>query len=112
MKETRREFVKMVGGAVAAATVLLMGGSRSAHAQQKPQAKKNNRDFRAGEKVPTSGVYDVIHDKIDGQVHAIDHQLTLVAGNVFPNCKACQGWVRFRIYYPVDHVGTNPNFGV
>ena len=31
----------------------------------------NNYDvFKPGEKVPTSGIYDVIHDKLDGDDHA------------------------------------------
>jgi len=109
MKETRREFVKIVGGAVAAAGVL-MAGAGSAHAQQTAQAENTSKEFRAGEKVPTSGVYDVIHDRVDGQEHAQDHQLTLIAGNVFPACKACQGWVKFRLHHAAQNVGSHPDF--
>ena len=109
MKETRREFVKMVGGAVAAAGVL-MAGAAGAHAQKKPDAENNREEFRAGEKIPTSGVYDVIHDRVDGQEHAQDHQLTLIAGNVFPNCKACQGWVKFRPHHAAQNLGSHPDF--
>ena len=27
-------------------------------------------EFKPGDKVPTSGIYDVIHDKLDGEDHA------------------------------------------
>ena len=28
-------------------------------------------EFKPGEKVPVSGIYDVIHDKLDGHDHAL-----------------------------------------
>src|SRR5215469_7344410 len=95
MNETRRDFVKMVGGVVAAAGVLITD-ARSAHAQQ--EYSTNDREFKAGERVPISALYDVIHDRIDGQAHAADHQLALKAGSRFPSCKVCQGWVKFRLH--------------
>jgi len=89
---------------------VLVAGSGSAHAQRKPNPEKTGAEFRPGEKVSTSGVYDVIHDRVDGQEHAKDHQLTLLAGSVFPSCKACQGWVKFRLHQSVEHVGSHPDF--
>ena len=109
MQETRRDFIKFVGGAVAAASVL-RAGRRDEHAEPKPHTERNSREFRAGEKIQVSGVYDVIHDRIDGQYHAADHQLTLIAGARFPNCKACQGWVKFRLHQAGGDIGKHPDF--
>ena len=103
MTETRRDFVKMVGGIVAAAGVL-NSETRSANAQEQSRSIAAGKEFRAGDKIPMSGLYDVIHDRIDGQAHAADHQLTLTADRRFPNCKVCQGWVKFRLHQTVEHV--------
>ena len=103
--------MKLVGGAVAAAGVL-MAGTPSVHADPKPRTEKTSRWFKAGEKIPVSGVYDVVHDRIDGQYHAMDHQLALVAGAKFPNCKACQGWVKFRLHQAPEHTGAHPDFAL
>jgi hypothetical protein len=109
MNETRRDFMKLVGGVLATAGVL-MAGTRSAHADLKPRTGNESREFKAGEKIPASGVYDVVHDRIDGQYHTADHQLTLIAGARFPNCKACQGWVKFRLHQAAGHIGAHPDF--
>jgi len=101
--------MKLVGGAVAAAGVL-MAETRSVHAAPKLPTASDSRWFKAGEKIPVSGVYDVVHDRIDGQYHAADHQLTLIAGAHFPNCKACQGWVKFRLHQAAGHTGAHPDF--
>lgn len=109
MKETRREFLRIVGGAVAAAGMLL-GGTGGARAQQNPDLENTGRDFRPGEKVPTSGVYSVIHDKVDGHDHTEVHQLALTAGTEFPSCKVCRGWARFRLHHAVEPAGAHPDF--
>ena len=98
MNETRREFMKLVGSAVVAAGAVMVE-CREAQAESQPaRSEWESREFRPGEKVPITAVYDVIHDKIDGQSHAADHQLTLASGGRFSNCKVCQGWVKFRLH--------------
>jgi YjzC-like protein len=39
--------------------------------------------FRPGEKVPNSGIYDVIHDG----AHKDRHQVTCVKNDPFPSCR-------------------------
>lgn len=68
------------------------------------------QEFTPGEKVKTSGIYDVIHDKIDGDDHAQQHQVTATAGTVFPRCKGCREWVRFRLYRAAVYVEANSHF--
>ncbi len=71
----------------------------------------NNDDvFEPGEKVPTSGIYDVIHDKLDGEDHAHPHQLTVMSGTVFPPCRGCKGSVRFRLHQAAEHLEEHDHF--
>jgi YjzC-like protein len=65
---------------------------------------KQLHEFKPGERVPTSGVYDVVHDKLDGDDHAHPHQVTAMAGSVFPPCRGCKGSVRFRLHLAAEHL--------
>jgi len=67
-------------------------------------------EFKPGDKVPTSGIYDVIHDKLDGNDHASSHQVTAIAGRIFPPCRACKGWVRFRLHQAAEPVEAHFHF--
>lgn len=71
-----------------------------------------NKDdvFKPGEKVPTSGIYDVIHDKLDGDDHAHPHQVTVISGTVFPPCRGCKGSVRFRLHHAAEHLDAHDHF--
>jgi hypothetical protein len=71
---------------------------------------KNLEEFKPGEKVPTSGIFDVIHDKLDGDHHALPHQVTAIAGKIFPPCRGCHGSVRFRLYQAAEHVEDHHHF--
>ena len=48
--------------------------------------------FGPGETVQTSGVYTVIHRE-----HRAEHEVTMLAGTVFPTCAVCGSDVRFRL---------------
>ena len=67
--------------------------------------------FKAGETVPISGVYDVIHDQIDGQAHAHPCQVMAIQGTVFPPCRGCNACVSFRLFLAVEHIDANVHFG-
>ena len=69
-----------------------------------------SEEFKPGEKVQISGIYDVTHDKLDGDDHAQQHQITAIAGTVFPRCKGCHGWVRFRLHQAAEHVEAHELF--
>jgi hypothetical protein len=66
--------------------------------------------FGPGDKVPASGIYDVIHDKLDGDEHAHPHQVTAIAGSVFPPCRGCQGSVKFRLHRAAEHLDEHDHF--
>ena len=47
--------------------------------------------FSTGQTVPHSGIYRVTHAG-----HRLPHEVTLVAGEVFPRCSKCQDAVQFE----------------
>jgi len=108
-KTRRREFLRTAGGAAIGATCLMEGMSRM-RAQENPIRTNKSEEFEPGEKVPTSGIYEVIHDKLDGDDHAQQHQVTAIAGSVFPRCKGCREWVRFQLYRAAVNVEADLHF--
>ncbi len=49
-------------------------------------------EFKPGEKVPSSGVYRVLH-----KGHRDEHEATLREGEEFPTCTVCEEGVRFHL---------------
>jgi hypothetical protein len=58
------------------------------------------RNFHPGDEVPTSGIYDVLHDKN----HAERHQVTCIKGYHFPPCRGCGEKVVFRLAKAALHI--------
>jgi len=80
------------------------------HAQEKPSSVTKEKEFQPGDRATSSGVYDVFHDKIDGEHHAHPHQVIVRAGTVFPRCKGCRQWVRFRLAEEAVPMEKDPHF--
>ncbi|MBV8358818.1 MAG: hypothetical protein JO189_12905 [Deltaproteobacteria bacterium] len=72
--------------------------------------EEKSDEFKPGEQVPTSGIYDVVHDKVDGDDHAHPHQVIAIAGTAFPPCLGCHGWVRFRLHQAAEPVDVHHHF--
>lgn len=66
--------------------------------------------LKPGDAALASGIYDVIHDKLDGDDHAHTHQVTAVQGERFPPCRGCQDHVRFRLHQAAEHVQVHGHF--
>jgi len=66
--------------------------------------------FKPGDTVPVSGIYDVMHDRIDGQEHAGQHQIMVIAGKKFASCKVCQAWVRYRLHSTAEPIVAHDYF--
>ncbi len=62
--------------------------------------------FRAGEKVPTTGVYKVVHSR----QHVEAHYITALQGDTFPLCLECSDNVRFEVALSAVHVNAHPLF--
>jgi hypothetical protein len=63
--------------------------------------------FNTGQTVPQSGIYRVTH-----AVHRLPHEVTLLAGEVFPRCGKCQDAVQFEVVRYADVTETDPNFRI
>ena len=59
----------------------------------------DRREFSAGEAVPESGVYVVVHD-----AHREPHLVSAVRFEIFPECRKCHARVRFRRYMESPHM--------
>jgi hypothetical protein len=62
--------------------------------------------FKAGDKIKKSGIYSVLHE---GE-HSNAHDVTCVAGKVFPTCDECGAAVRFQLVRHAKHVGRHEHF--
>jgi hypothetical protein len=65
-----------------------------------------NREYRPGETVEYSGVYEVLHDRD----HAEEHEVTVVAGRKFPPCNHCGNHPRFHPIRLAQHIDRNKHF--
>ena len=61
--------------------------------------------FRAGENIPTSGIYRVYH--VD---HRNSHCLTLLAGHAFPRCARCDDKVHFELIAEAPEIANDSSF--
>jgi hypothetical protein len=48
--------------------------------------------YKSSDTIPESGVYRVIHAQ-----HRLPHEVTLIAGQIFPPCAKCHEDVRFEL---------------
>lgn len=108
----RRGFFSAALAATATAVT-----ARQLAADERPQraaigasTSKSTDEFKPGDRVPVSGIYDVTHDKLDGDDHALPHQVTAIAGMVFPPCRWCGGEVSFRLRHAAERLGSNGHF--
>jgi hypothetical protein len=63
------------------------------------------QEFKPGDIVETSGIYEVEHDRN----HVQKHEVTCVYGKRFPPCRGCQH-PRFKLVRPAQHIEQNDNF--
>ena len=63
--------------------------------------------WRTGELVSTNGIYAVQHRE-----HRLPPEVTLVHGELFPRCEACDSSVTFRILRKLHEVGPLSRFRV
>lgn len=74
-----------------------------------PGPRRENHDrsfFAAGQVIPESGIYEVIHD----QDHRLRHDSVLVKGDCFPFCDTCNERVRFRVLRTAPYIFHDPDF--
>jgi hypothetical protein len=55
----------------------------------------SKRMHRPGERVPTTGIYKVLHHQ-----HREPHDVVLKVSDRFPSCQQCGAHVRFELTHP------------
>jgi hypothetical protein len=108
----RRGFFNAALAATATAVT-----ARQLAADERPQraaigtsSSRSKNEFKPGDRVPVSAVYDVTHDKVDGGDHALPHQVSAIAGTKFPSCRVCGAGVKFRLRPAAERVESNGHF--
>ena len=82
---------------------LLGGGLKnSGHRSRRP----NGRQYRAGESVRQSGIYEVVHDR----GHREAHEVVMISGENFPDCDTCKDKVRFRLVRTAPYIFQDEDF--
>jgi len=61
--------------------------------------------YAPGQRVPTSGIYRVVHD----QYHSTSHEVTCVRGEPFPPCRYCGNSVRYQLAHAALHLSETAN---
>lgn len=62
-------------------------------------------EYKPGDKVPSSGVYRVLH-----KAHREEHEATLREGEEFPTCTVCEQEVRFRLVQSAKLIDRDRDF--
>ncbi len=119
----RRNFIKTACVAATAVATTQLAAKEQTQRAKHGMASVENHDefipgntvesqdtFKPGDKVPASGIYEVIHDRLDGDDHALPHQITAIAGTLFPPCRVCREWVGFRLHRAAERVETHHLF--
>ncbi|HEY6252443.1 MAG TPA: hypothetical protein VI685_21010 [Candidatus Angelobacter sp.] len=74
----------------------------------KPQAEKLPVPyFRAGEPIAETGIYRVFHSE-----HRVSHEVTLLAGQLFPKCVECGGDAHFELLRSAPEIGRDTSFRI
>lgn len=65
----------------------------------------NEQVFRPGDRVPCSGVFQVVH-----RDHREAHEATMAMGGTFPNCTVCGDGVRFQLVKKAADLKSDDDF--
>src|SRR5437868_11108439 len=78
---------------------------RPHHASSAPG---NGSTFKAGEAVPETGIYEVIHDR----AHRIPHEVVMVphSEGTFPLCETCKAKVRYKLVRTAPYIFNDEDF--
>lgn len=63
--------------------------------------------LRPGEPIQQDGIYRVFH-----RGHRLAHEVTLLAGNVFPRCEVCGEGVQFQLLRPAQSLSEDRDFRI
>ncbi len=70
------------------------------------QRRSQNRNYRPGDTVRQSGIYEVVHDR----AHRDSHEVVMISGDRFPPCETCRDRVRFRMVRSATYIFFDQDF--
>ena len=64
--------------------------------------------FKAGDSVPETGIYEVIHDR----AHRTPHEVVMVphSEGTFPTCETCKAKVRYKLVRTAPYIFNDDDF--
>lgn len=65
-----------------------------------------DRNFRPGDTVRQSGIYEVLHDR----EHRDTHEVVMISGDQFPPCETCRDKVRFKLIRAATYIFYDQDF--
>jgi hypothetical protein len=80
--------------------------SRGSGRRHSPGRKSGKIVFLAGQTVPESGIYKVVHH----QEHRPSHEAVMHRGDVLPACDQCHEKVRFQVLYTAPYIFDDEDF--
>jgi hypothetical protein len=81
-------------------------GKRSKHGARHSGPFASGETYSAGEGVRETGIYEVRHES----EHRAEHEVVLLAGDIFPKCDTCQAQVRFRLIRTAPYIFQDADF--
>ncbi|HWF06758.1 MAG TPA: hypothetical protein VHA06_23920 [Candidatus Angelobacter sp.] len=74
--------------------------------RHKTGRKSGKLFFQAGQTVPESGIYQVIHH----EEHRPSHEAVMHRGDPFPSCDQCHEQVRFQVLHIAPYIFDDEDF--
>ena len=89
-------------------------GKRASAATRRHSPRKSHKlgpvphghEFKAGERVRESGIYEAIHES----THRDAHDVVMIQSDLFPPCDTCADRVRFRLIRTAPYIFTDEDF--
>ncbi|HEY0564875.1 MAG TPA: hypothetical protein VGC88_04780 [Terriglobales bacterium] len=82
------------------------GGNRGKHGARHSGPFASGESYSAGDGVRETGIYEVRHES----EHRVEHEVVLLAGDVFPKCETCQAQVKFRLIRTAPYIFQDADF--
>lgn len=65
--------------------------------------------YKIGDKVPQSGIYDIVHGQQGTQADEDHLQVTCVRDEHFPPCRHCKDHIGYRLFKAAHHLNDHPH---
>jgi hypothetical protein len=81
-------------------------GGDAGRKRKSSAVRHSSKMFVAGDTVPATGIYEVVHDAR----HRTSHEVVLLAEDLFPPCEECGSGVRFKLLRGATYIFDDEDF--